>query len=202
MFIKFNQSGKIYNRLSDEELVNKIALNEDSKAIEELFERYIHLLYGVCLKYLKDSDQSKDAVMEVFRTALEKIKTTEIISFKAWIYTVTKNYCLMELRKTGSLNKIKDRLYENFTQEIMESDTDLNLIDEDPELNREENLRLALKKLKKEQEICIRLMYLENKSYREIAGITGYKLNEVKSFIQNGKRNLKILIMSNNGKNY
>jgi len=157
-------------------------------------------LYGVCLKYLKDTEQSKDAVMEVFEHAMEKIHGTEIKSFKAWIYTVTKNHCLMHLRKTSALNKLTNGMVENFLAEIMESGTEMNLLNEASEINQEENLKIALTKLKKEQEICIRMMYLENKSYKEIAGITGFTLNEVKSFIQNGKRNLKILILDNNGK--
>ena len=201
MFIKFNSSAKVYSRLDDEELTEKIIIENDHKAIEEIFNRYTHLLYGVCLKYLKDTEQSKDAVMEVFQATLEKITSTEIKNFKAWIYTITKNHCLMQLRKTSSFNRLKKGILENFWSEIMESDIEMNLINEETESNQEDNLNQALTQLKKEQEVCIRMMYLENKSYKEIAGITGYTLNEVKSFIQNGKRNLKILIMNNNGKN-
>ena len=201
MFIKFNSSAKVYSRLDDEELLKKIVRENDHKAIEEIFNRYTHLLYGVCLKYLKDTEQSKDAVMEVFHAALEKVHSTEIKNFKAWIYTITKNHCLMQLRKTSSFNRLKNGILENFLSEIMESDIEMNLINEESESDSEENLNKALAQLKKEQEVCIRMMYLENKSYKEIAGITGYSLNEVKSFIQNGKRNLKILILNNNGKN-
>ena len=200
MFIKFNRSAKLNHHYTDEELVGRIIKKNDQQAIEALFDRYTHLLYGICLKYLNDSEQSKDAVMEVFQHMLEKIHDTEIKNFKAWIYTVTKNHCLMQLRKAGALNKLKDGWAENFLAEIMESGSEMNLINEESEFQEEESLKLALTKLKKEQEVCIRLMYLENKSYKEITGITGFTMNEVKSYIQNGKRNLKILILNNNGK--
>ena len=168
--------------------------------IEELFNRYAHLLYGVCIKYLKDTEEAKDAVMEIFGILIEKIPVTSINYFKGWVYTVTKNHCLMKLRKDGSERKHHDELVQNLNEEFMESDTFMNLYNEDTTVFQAENLNTMLNKLNREQEKCLRMMYLENRSYKEITRITGYSLNQVKSYIQNGKRNLKILIMNNNGK--
>jgi RNA polymerase sigma factor (sigma-70 family) len=56
------------------------------------------------------------------------------------------------------------------------------------------NLNEALKSLAEKQRICVELFYLQEKSYNEVAEITGFTMNEVKSFIQNGKRNLKIYL--------
>ncbi|MBN2613579.1 MAG: sigma-70 family RNA polymerase sigma factor [Bacteroidales bacterium] len=200
MFIKFRHRDSAYRKLSDEELIDRIVHEQNEKATETLFDRYVYLLYGICLKYLKDRDDAKDAVMEAFQHALEKIPAAEIRSFKAWIYTVTKNHCLMQLRKNNSKADIKNKIADFFYSEIMESGNGMNLINEEQETDNEETIEEALTKLKKEQEQCVRLMYLENKSYKEIADITGYTMNEVKSYIQNGKRNLKILITNNNGK--
>lgn len=200
MFLLFKKPADKYGNLSDDELVKRFSSSGDRHIIEELFNRYAHLLYGICLKYLKNTEQAKDAVMEIFGTLIEKLPVTGINYFKGWIYTVTKNHCLMKLRKDGSDRKHHDELVRNLSKEFMESDSFLNLNNEDAEIFRTENLKRMLNKLKKEQEECIRMMYLENKSYKEITQITGYSLNQVKSYIQNGKRNLKFLIMSNNGK--
>lgn len=198
MFLIFKKSAGSFGQLSDDELVGKIKLFNDRRAITALFERYVHLLYGVCLKYLKDREQSKDAAMEIFEISMEKIPVTDISNFKGWIYTVTKNHCLMKLRKMSSSQRYHEEIIQNLKEEIMESDIPLNLIHENNLNPVADSLESAMTKLKKEQEECIRMMYLENKSYKEIAEMTGYSLKQVKSYIQNGKRNLKIIIMNSN----
>jgi len=198
LFLIFKKSAGSFGQLSDDELVGKIKLFNDRRAIAALFERYVHLLYGVCLKYLKDREQSKDAAMEIFEISMEKIPVTDISNFKGWIYTVTKNHCLMKLRKMSSSQRYHEEIIQNLKEEIMESDIPLNLIHENNLNPVADSLESAMTKLKKEQEECIRMMYLENKSYKEIAEMTGYSLKQVKSYIQNGKRNLKIIIMNSN----
>lgn len=200
MFLLFKKPADKYGSLSDDELLNRFRSPGDMPVIEELFNRYAHLLYGVCIKYLKDTEEAKDAVMEIFGILIEKIPVTSINYFKGWVYTVTKNHCLMKLRKDGSERKHHDELVQNLNEEFMESDTFMNLYNEDTTVFQAENLNTMLNKLNREQEKCLRMMYLENRSYKEITRITGYSLNQVKSYIQNGKRNLKILIMNNNGK--
>ena len=200
LFLIFKKTAGIFNQLTDDELVKQIRLSNDRNAIAELFERYAHLLYGVCLKYLKDNEQSRDAVMEVFEILMEKIPDTEINNFKGWIYTVTKNHCLMKLRKMSSSRIHHEEILQNLKEEIMESDVELNLINEDNVNSEAEHLNRAMNYLNKEQERCIRMMYLDNKSYKEIAEDTGYSLKQVKSYIQNGKRNLKNYITNSNGK--
>lgn len=200
LFLLFKKPADKYGSLSDDELLNRFRSPGDMPVIEELFNRYAHLLYGVCIKYLKDTEEAKDAVMEIFGILIEKIPVTSINYFKGWVYTVTKNHCLMKLRKDGSERKHHDELVQNLNEEFMESDTFMNLYNEDTTVFQAENLNTMLNKLNREQEKCLRMMYLENRSYKEITRITGYSLNQVKSYIQNGKRNLKILIMNNNGK--
>lgn len=198
LFLLSNKTALKFSQFTDDELIEKIRVSDDRYAIAVLFERYVHLLYGVCLKYLKDNEQSRDAVMEVFEILMDKIPDTEISNFKGWIYTVTKNHCLMKLRKISSIQRHHEEIYQNLQEEIMESDVALNLINEDSINSESGNLNRAMTYLNKEQEKCIRMMYLENKSYKEIADMTGYTLKQVKSYIQNGKRNLKNYITNSN----
>lgn len=188
-----------YN-LTDDELVTEYFLNGKLEIIGELYKKYTHLVFGVCLKYLKNEEKSKDAVMEIFESLMEKLKIHNVSNFKSWLYTVTKNHCLMLLRSDSSYNKLKNRIFHNFMSENMELQSQMHPLFEDEQKHLIENLDKALNKLKKEQENCIRLMYLENKSYKEIADITGYSMKEVKSHIQNGKRNLKNYMISLNDK--
>ena len=190
----------INHNFTDDELVAKYFSDSNLKIIGELYKRYTHLVFGVCLNYLKNEEKSKDAVMEIFESLIEKLKVHKVTNFKSWLYTVSKNHCLMLLRSDSSHTKLKDRIFHNFMSENMELQNQMHpLIENEKELLIEQ-LDMALNKLNKEQGNCIKLMYLENKSYREIADITGYSMKEVKSHIQNGKRNLKNYLISLNDK--
>lgn len=158
-----------------------------------LFKRYKHLVYGVCRKYLKDDDESKDAVMQIFEKLLTDLKKHEIGNFKAWLHTVSKNHCLMIIRKN------KSRGYQSSaTTEDSIDVVEMNALWHPDHSVEKENtlqqLEVAIQQLNDEQKKCIELFYLEEKSYQQVSEITGYSLLQVKSFIQNGKRNLKILM--------
>ncbi|MBV6645710.1 MAG: sigma-70 family RNA polymerase sigma factor [Cyclobacteriaceae bacterium] len=153
-----------------------------------LYDRYLHLVYGVCLKYLGERERSKDATMAVFEKITEALKEQEVQYFKSWLYIVSKNYCLMQLRKSKKELKISEDFVETNLVEHLE-DEDANRIDRDLTA-----LEKCMKTLKKDQEQCVRLFYLDSKSYVEIEEITSFSLKKVKSHIQNGKRNLRICI--------
>ncbi len=187
MFIHYKKHKKDISELSDKELVDLYKYSSDTKYIGELYERYTHLIYGVCLKYLKNRDDSKDAVMQIFENLFDVIKKHEIDNFKSWIYSVAKNHCLMSIRKTKTAEKMKVAI-KNDSENFMEYSDTLHHNNEELDFK---NLEKGIEKLKKEQQECIRLMYLQDKSYKEVSQITGYSLNKVKSNIQNGKRNLK-----------
>jgi RNA polymerase sigma-70 factor (ECF subfamily) len=143
------------------------------------------------MKYLRDEDESKDAVMQIFENLMTNLHKQEIANFKSWIYTVSKNHCLMNLRKTKSTEKVKTEYGENIRQEIMESEDIFHLHNTSDIEDKIPQLQKAIGKLNEEQRKCIELIYLQDKSYQEVAMITGYSLKQVKSYIQNGKRNLK-----------
>ena len=176
---------------SDLELVARYRKEQDMKDVGELFQRYTHLVYAVCMKYLKDEAACKDAVMEIFEKLIIDLKTHEVKNFKAWLHTVTRNHCLMQLRKAQSQLK-KEEAYKKEEPGFVESGEELHLNAANPQEMQLTHLEQALENLKPEQKKCVELFYLQEKCYHEVAAVTGYTLKQVKSYIQNGKRNLKI----------
>jgi RNA polymerase sigma-70 factor (ECF subfamily) len=178
--------------LSDEDLLNRYRDSENTEYFGILYNRYIPLLYGVCLKYLADAHSAQDAVMQVFENIFPKILQYEIKTFRTWIYSVVKNHCLQTLRKETN------EIIVDFNSEIMESDEILNLLsEEETGEERKAVLRQCLKKLPVVQRNAIHRFFMEEMSYQDIVDSEGYTLNQVKSYIQNGKRNLKICIEKN-----
>lgn len=178
----------------DEQLLNEYRKSGNLEVLGQLYARYMHLVYGVCLKYLKDEEAGKDAVMQIFEQLIGKLKVHEVSNFKSWLYTLSRNYCLMELRSSGKNEFVS--MDDNF----MEKDAFVHLDIEDTRESKLTAMERCIEKLPPEQKETIQLFYLEQKCYKDIADITGYDLNKVKSYIQNGKRNLKICIEINSEK--
>lgn len=180
-----------YNSYSDNELIVHYSDSNDSLFLGILFKRYSHLVLGLCIKYLKNEDDAQDVVMQIFEKLSVDLKKHKIEFFKSWLYTYSKNMCLMELRKKQSKLKKEIELQENNILFMDYGDESHHNKQEEKEKTILK-LEKALKGLNKEQKKCIELFYYQNKSYTEIVEITGYSSNEVKSYIQNGKRNLKM----------
>ena len=175
-----------HDKLSDNELLLLYIQQDDKIALGTLFKRYYHMVFGVAMKYMKNSDLAKDVTMQVFEKLIPDLKKHKIHYFKSWLYRVAQNACLMELRKNKSITKpLEENLMGN-----MENETELHQIEEKEAMLT--NMEHELDKLPAEQQKCIKLFYLERKTYNDICEATGYTFKEVKSFIQNGKRNLKI----------
>lgn len=156
-----------------------------------LFNRYGALVYGVCIKYLRDKDKAGDMMIHVFEKLMDQLLEKDIEHFKAWLHVVTKNHCLMLLRKES-----RSKEYITDTEEMLRTEAAEDAIGD--LVLKEEQYQLlddALKALKPEQEECIRRFYIKEQCYKEIANQTGYNLKQVKSYIQNGKRNLKNSLM-------
>lgn len=179
--------------LSDQELIDLYRKTDDTAHVGELFERYSHLVYGIALKYFDREDDRREAVMQVFEKLYEALKEHNIANFKCWLYSVAKNHCLMILRKENTVS-FNDQVHlKNFQQDFMDFDGNFSLNHADDEII-DKKLPEAIKKLSDEQRICIELFYLHEKSYKEVVDTTNYTMNQVKSFIQNGKRNLKLML--------
>jgi RNA polymerase sigma factor (sigma-70 family) len=172
-------------------LLTRYKESQDPALVGELYSRYMALVYGVCLKYLKDREESRDAVMHIYETLLEALKKHEVSNFKSWLYTLARNHCLMKLRAE------KGRHFEDISMGIMENVSEKHP-DSEPDLEQNvSKLEKCLEALVPDQRTCVQLFYYEQKCYREIESITGLDNNRVKSHIQNGKRNLKICMERN-----
>jgi RNA polymerase sigma-70 factor (ECF subfamily) len=173
---------------TDEELLKRYRATNRTDYLGRLYDRYIPLVYGLCLKYMQREDDAQDAVMQLFEELISKVMQHDIRDFRTWLYSVARNHCLQILRSQA--NTIQVDLYPDF----MESDETLHLFDDDEENERLPALQKCMEKLPETQQRSIRLFFMEERSYADIADVTGYSLKSVKSYIQNGKRNLKICI--------
>lgn len=186
-FFSLNRN-KEYN---DEELLLRFKETGKAEYFQQLYERYIPLIYGLCLRYLQKPEESQDAVIDIYENLSQKIQDYEIKIFKNWLYSVVKNHCFHILRES------KREIIVNFDSQLMESDETLTLFDESKDEDKENALNQCMEKLPEPQRLSIEKFFYENKSYAEIVDETGFHLKSVKSYIQNGKRNLKICIEKN-----
>ncbi len=190
--MSFIRPGRKQELKSDEELLKSYTATGDLEILGDLYSGYMPLVYGVCLKYLKDRDDSMDAVMQIFEKLIVEVPRHSIDNFRSWLHVVTKNYCLMHLRSQKSrYEKLNEWI--NDTTVFMENDVSLHPIDEDGG-KMEPALTDCIERLKKEQKECIRLFYYEGRCYNEIARSMGLDEKKVKSHLQNAKRNLKLCI--------
>ncbi|MBS1908422.1 MAG: sigma-70 family RNA polymerase sigma factor [Bacteroidetes bacterium] len=185
----FSLSGENLSYQPDSELLERFSQTRDNEHLGILLQRYTYLLLGVCMKYLKNEEEAKDAVQQVFLKVIHELPRYKVEYFKSWIYTIARNHCLMQLRNKGKqTSPINEKIVaaeESLTskEQLLQQDLQLN------QLNR------ALEQLNEEQKLCVTLFYLKKQTYQQIAESSGFTLMQVKSFIQNGKRNLKLQLL-------
>ena len=184
----FNDSKKT-DAANDDALLKRYRQSGDLAVLAEMFQGYARMIYFVCYRYLQDGEQSKDAVMQIFEELIRKVNQQEIKQFSSWLYVLSRNYCLMQLRAAKKMQYTT-------LDEFVELPIDLHQVAENKE-KQLTDLERCMEKLPEAQKQSIDLFFLNEKCYKEITGITGYSLNEVKSYIQNGKRNLKICMEKN-----
>lgn len=177
---------------SDEELLKHYKQSGDKELFADLFKKHVSVVYGTCLFYLQDKDEAQDATMQLFEKLMLDINNREIENFKGWLSFVVRNHCISIIRKNKSQTKNIKSYYEfEYETPDLDKEEKINAVNDDLLI---EQMRESLPKLKENQRICVELFYLQNKSYQDIADETGFTLNEIKSYIQNGKRNLKLLL--------
>lgn len=192
--MKFIKDTSRLKHLDDAALITQYKATGDLEVLGVLYNRYMHLVFGVCLNYLKDEEQSKDAVMQIFEELIVKVKVHDIQNFKSWLHVLSRNHCLMVLRKASRNNIV------SMDESFVENTDFVHLDIEDAKEQQLSVMEKCMESLTPEQRICVDLFYLQEKCYKEVAEITGYDMLKVKSYIQNGKRNLKICIEKNSGK--
>jgi len=178
----------------DDELVTQYKSTGNLSILADLYQRYMELVYGVCLKYLKDEENAKDAVLNIYEELVIKLRKYEVANFKAWLYQLAKNYCLMSMRAEKKFSKT------NIDVSLMQNEDTVHLngvMEKEEHLNQ---MHYCLNQLVPEQKATVELFYLQGKCYNEIAELTGIEWNKVRSFIQNGRRNLKICMDKQLGK--
>ncbi|HEX8279098.1 MAG TPA: sigma-70 family RNA polymerase sigma factor [Segetibacter sp.] len=177
-----------FAHIEDKELLDKFYSDGNNRWLGILLQRYTMLLLGVCMKYLKDEEEAKDAVQQIFLKAITELPKYKVDYFKSWLYMIAKNLCLMKIRERHG------RIAMELTDKL---DTDIAASDKSELLEKDKTLlsiEEGLLELNEEQKRCVILFYLQKKSYQEITDITGFNLSQVKSYIQNGKRNLKLIV--------
>jgi RNA polymerase sigma factor (sigma-70 family) len=191
--LKFIKNTSRIKDQDDAVLIDRYKGSGDLEILGQLYNRYMHLVFGVCINYLKDEEQSKDAVMQIFEELVVKLKVHEVQNFKSWLHVVTRNHCLMALRKNAKNETVS--LEDTFVENTDFVHLDIN----DTKERKLSVMEQCMEKLPKEQRITVDLFYLQEKCYKEVAEISGYDMLKVKSYIQNGKRNLKICMEKNSG---
>lgn len=187
-FIKNTVTGQEQDDLS---LITTYKESGDLEVLGMLYSKYMHLVYGVCFGYFKDEETSKDAVMQIFEELIVKLRIHQVHNFKSWLHVLTRNHCLMALRKSGKNPTV------SLEDTFVENEDFAHLAIEDTKETQLTLMEKCLETLSEEQRKSVDLFYLQEKCYKEVADITGYELLKVKSYIQNGKRNLKICIEKN-----
>lgn len=175
-----------YTHISDQELLERFYTDYNNQWLGILLQRYTFLLLGVCMKYLKNEEAAKDAVQQIFLKAITELAEYKVVYIKSWLYMVARNHCLMQLRDRNIFIPVEEK-----------NELAAEWSDKEEMLAKEQSLSLlesTLNELNEAQKTCLILFYLQKKSYQEIVDATGYNLLQVKSHIQNGKRNLKILV--------
>lgn len=188
MFIKTDKRHPVPE---DSWLLAQYKASGDLEYLGELYNRYMHLVYGVCLNYFKDEEQSKDAVMQIFEELVIKLRKHEVQNFKSWLHVLARNHCLMAIRKSSRNPTV------SIEDTFVENDSFVHLDLDDAKEQQLSVMEKCMQALPEEQRKSVDLFYLQEKCYKEIAELTGYDLLKVKSYIQNGKRNLKNCIEKN-----
>lgn len=176
---------------SDETLVKSYYQSGDLTVLGQLYNRYMDLVFGLCMKYLDNSEDARDAVMQVFEQLVVKLRQHEVTYFKSWLYTLAKNHCLMQLRSRKKAKMV------DLPEELMQSGDNGHLNGSPQKEQQLQVLEKCIGTLQDEQQQAVSLFYLQEKSYHEIVAATGMEWNKVRSLIQNGRRNLKICMEKN-----
>ena len=191
--LKFIKNHSRIQEKDDAELIRSYKATGNLNELGQLYNKYMHLVFGVCINYLKDEELSKDAVMQIFEELVVKLKIHEVQNFKSWLHVLTRNHCLMAIRKKSKNETV------SLDEAFVENTDFVHLNIDDTKERKLSVMERCMEKLPEEQRITVELFYLQEKCYKEVADETGYDMLKVKSYIQNGKRNLKICIEKNSG---
>jgi RNA polymerase sigma factor (sigma-70 family) len=179
---------------SETDLLRKYRQTGDLSILGKLYEPHMEMVFAIAMKYFRDEDDAKDTVMQIFEELITKLRQHEVENFRAWLGMVARNHCLMKIRSSRSAlsGQFSDDNEEEFSAHFMEISNSQHLTDD---FDIEENLTKlenCLQTLNAAQKQSVELFFMQEKTYQEVSQLTGFEINKVKSYLQNGKRNLKI----------
>lgn len=177
---------------SDEAICLAYRKSGDKQLFAGLFKAHVTAVYGTCMFYLEDKEEAKDAVMQIFEKLMAELRGNEVKNFKAWLGFVVRNHCISLIRKRNTALKNNKSYYEfEYSEPSYDEELRISAVGHERMM---QHMMECLPKLKESQRKCVELFYLQGLSYQQISESTTYSVNEVKSFIQNGKRNLKLML--------
>jgi RNA polymerase sigma-70 factor (ECF subfamily) len=182
---------------TDEELAEMFRKDKDMEILGELFHRYMDMIMGLCMKYFKNTVDSEDAVMEIFEVLARRLPNHQVKHFKSWIYSLSSNHCLDILRKKKRDFSREGEKHLMYSMEVKRQYSD-ELIEEK---SNQEKLLLSMedcmKQLVDKQKQCVQLFYIDKMKYEEVSKALEITWSQTRSFIQNGRRNLKKCMENN-----
>lgn len=156
---------------TDEELVRLFIVTQRNPYFEELYERCSNKVYRKCLSFVKDQAKAEDFTHDIFLKLIFKLGSyQENARFSTWLYSITYNYCMDQLR----INKKRAEVYDDEKLEVPD-DTDLNTMFEEPDVEAK-RLNRAMERLTTEEKSVLMMKYQDELSIREISDI--FKITE------------------------
>ncbi len=180
-------------QLSDEDIILQYKSTLDNHYVGVLYERYAHIIFGICLKYLKNRHDAEDVMVEIYEKLEITLIQKEVGKFRNWLFVMVKNYCVSKLRSLQTETK-RRQSYKDYVKHLTLQENDFTEIDENCTILEEGQLAALVATLPHKQKICVASFYFENKSYKDIAEYLGESVGKIRSYIQNGRRNLKLML--------
>ena len=176
------------NRRDESSLLLKYLKTNDLSYLLELYRPYMHLVYGLAFKYVKDPKQSQEIVYCIFKKLIKDIKRQEVRVFGNWLYNLSLDFC-KQWRDRGRTESDQIVALGGSTQTPVEfyDDKDDDSFEEEISSMEDEVMRI-----KSQQEKCSQLFFKEQRCFQEIADITGWEVSEIKYHVKNAKRKTNI----------
>lgn len=161
-----------YSSLTDLELLRKISA-QDSRALEELYDRYSTILYTLIKKIVTDKRIAEIILVDVFSIIWTKSGKLnfENSSVYTWIITLTRNRAVDNLRRTKTPADTPDVYndeYENYFI-IPFLDENIDFLDLKTAANIRPKMAAAMDKLTDAQKYVLQLSYYQGFTLGEIS---------------------------------
>ncbi len=178
------------NKAEDQYYIEAVR-NGNVQAFSVLVEKYQRLIYTLALKLLKKPEDAEEMAQDTFIKAFQKLDTYEGKSkFSTWLYSITYNGCISELRKRRiEFKSLDDRQISDQDEQKMH-----DYYRETKKEDQEKYLNLALEKLPEDDQVLVTLYYYESQSMDEISMITGLTVSNIKVKIHRARKKMYALL--------